>query len=82
MLLWLEKSVEVPEGRLHVLIRWHLRKAHLEEDLTEFRPNLKRNLLKPVTQLCYLPCWAAISLRPLLTSFRLIDRTELGFQQE
>lgn len=38
--LRLEEGVEVPEGALHISIRWHLLEAHLQEDLFELFAHL------------------------------------------
>ena len=41
VLLRLEQSIEVPEGRLHVAIGRHFGETHRKENLTEFGTNLK-----------------------------------------
>eukprot|EP00955_Chlamydomonas_euryale_P083492 363865-Chlamydomonas_euryale.AAC.12 len=40
VLLRLEQRVKVPERRLDIVVRGHLLKAHLREDLAELRANL------------------------------------------
>ena len=44
VLLRLEECVEVPERRLDVVVCRHFLKAHLEEDLTEFIPDLRERM--------------------------------------
>jgi hypothetical protein len=40
VLLWLKEGIKIPEGRLHIIICWHFREAHLGEDFAELRPHL------------------------------------------
>ena len=41
MLLGLKKGVKVPEAAFHEVVGRHLRETHLQEDLPEFRANLR-----------------------------------------
>jgi hypothetical protein len=43
-LLWLEKSIKVPEGGLHEAVGGHLGEAHLEEDVPEFGPHFEQRM--------------------------------------
>ena len=44
VLLWLEQRVEVPERRLHVVVRRHLLEPHLSEDLAELCAHFKKRV--------------------------------------
>ena len=44
MTLWLEKSIEVPEGALAISVSWHLREAHLKEDFSELLSNQEKGM--------------------------------------
>ena len=44
MALRLEQRIEVPERRLHELIRGHLREAHFQENLAELGTNHQQGM--------------------------------------
>mmetsp|Transcript_41620 Transcript_41620/g.97391 ORF Transcript_41620/g.97391 Transcript_41620/m.97391 type:complete len:206 (-) Transcript_41620:607-1224(-) len=44
VLLWLEERVEIPEGRLDVLVRLHLFEAHRDKSLTEHGAHLHQRM--------------------------------------
>lgn len=44
MTLWLEKSIEVPEGTLAIPVSWHLSEAHLKEDFSELLSNQEKGM--------------------------------------
>ena len=44
MLLRLEEGVKVPKGGFHKTIGWHLREAHLEENVPELGSNLQQRM--------------------------------------
>lgn len=44
MLLRLEKRVKVPKGIFHVVVGRHFRKAHFQEDLSEFSSHFEQRM--------------------------------------
>ena len=44
MLLRLEERIKVPKRAFDVLIRWHFREAHLEENLAKLLANFEQRV--------------------------------------